>query len=922
MRKLLFIICFLITNIIIAQKKIESNNYLETSKQFYKDLAYDSAYTYAKKSYTFFNTKKNDSLTFASLLELFRSSDKLNNNEADGYLESAKSLAKKLNNPSMVIDAYYYEANSYFFKDDLVKALPLFLKIDSISNDENIKNKTSIEAILKRGEISRIKFTKETTLAAEKLYLEALKVAKEIKSEEMINYIYTYLADVSGLNGNDSQSKEYIDLAFNYFKKNNDIRNLSQVYLLYTVYFLGIDDLQNAKKYQVERLNYLRSTDDKIELARALVYNGSFHRRKTKDFNQAIKSLEEAKTIYNNINNPSIIKTDNYERLLYSLAICNYEVKQYKTAFEYFDQAYDLREDLIKKSSQELTSSLEVKYQTAKKEEEIALLTAQQALIEQQKKNQTYLFLGIITLVALSAGFLIFGYRNKIKTARKLKELDELKSKFFANISHEFRTPLTLIKSPLQLLKQEETNTKKNKNLNLIEQHSNRMLDLVNQLLELSKIDSGNLKLILQKGDLHIFLQTIAEPYQLIAKQEQLTFTKQIETFKNPQWFDKDVIEKICTNLLTNALKYTTKGGSITFGVSKTNNTINLKIANTTNSTDAKDISKLFERFYQENDSHHGFGIGLSLVKELITLYRGTISSKIENNMLVLEVNLPLDIDLLKDISIIKETTESEVINSTVKDTNEDHPILLIVDDNESIRSVLKDIFKAKYQILEAADGVSALKIAVEEIPDLIISDVMMPKMDGFELTEKLKQNEATSFIPIILLTAKTSDESRLKGLQNEADDYITKPFNHDILAAKVQQLIDLRIQLRERYSKELILKPKDIAINSVDEKFIEKLQTVLDKQLSNSDFTADDFSKEIGMSRMQLHRKLKSLLGVSTTEFLRNERLKAAANLLLKKGNINISEIAYSVGFNDVSYFSKCFKEAYNVSPSEYATT
>ena len=231
----------------------------------------------------------------------------------------------------------------------------------------------------------------------------------------------------------------------------------------------------------------------------------------------------------------------------------------------------------------------------------------------------------------------------------------------------------------------------------------------------------------------------------------------------------------------------------------------------------------------------------------------------------------------------------------------------------------MKDIFKENYQILEAADGEQALKIAKKEIPDCIISDVMMPKMDGFEFTKQIKTNELTSFIPIVLLTAKTSDEAHLEGLKSTADAFLTKPFNHNIVKATVQQLISERKKLQQRYSQELILKPVDIVINSVDEKFLQKLQTILDTQLANADFTAEEFATQIGISRMQLHRKLKSLLGVSATEFIRNERLKNAAELL-KKGNGNISEIAYSVGFNEISYFSKCFKDYFGSSPTEYA--
>jgi YesN/AraC family two-component response regulator len=278
---------------------------------------------------------------------------------------------------------------------------------------------------------------------------------------------------------------------------------------------------------------------------------------------------------------------------------------------------------------------------------------------------------------------------------------------------------------------------------------------------------------------------------------------------------------------------------------------------------------------------------------------------------------LPLALSNENAVVIPTKEASSIIDSKTIPDT--ELPILLIVDDNADIRKVLKDIFYKNYQILEAQDGEQALKIAQKEIPDCIISDVMMPKMDGFEFTSALKKDELTSFIPVILLTAKTSDEAHLEALKSTADIYLTKPFNNEIVSATVGQLINERKKLQDRYSKELILRPTDIVINSVDEKFVARLQKIVDENVSKSDYTADDFAQDAAMSRMQLHRKLKTLFGVSATEFLRNERLKIAAELL-KKGGVTISEVAYAIGFNDVSYFSKCFKELYKCTPSEIA--
>ena len=497
-----------------------------------------------------------------------------------------------------------------------------------------------------------------------------------------------------------------------------------------------------------------------------------------------------------------------------------------------------------------------------------------------------------------------------------LIKMNELKSRFFANISHEFRTPLTLIKSPVQSLKSKITTDTSLHELNLIDTNTDRMLELVNQLLELSKIDSGNLKLIVKNGNISSFLNLLMESFKFQAKEKGINFNVNIQKTLFNNAFDKDVIEKIVANLVSNAFKYTPQNEKINFVTSVENHNLNIIVSNSGNKLKKEELHKLFERFYQKNENNQGVGIGLALVKELVNLYQGTITAMIENDELIFTVNLPL-IEANENAIIIPTITATTIIENATSDKNE-IPILLIVDDNAEIRMVLKEIFRENYQILEAQDGKTAFKIAKTEIPDCIISDVMMPIMDGFEFTKQIKNNELTSFIPVLLLSAKTTNEVHLEALKCTADAFLTKPFNNEILNQTVNQLIEERKKLHKRYSQELVLRPVDIVINSIDEKFIEKLQIVIDNQLSNSEFTSENFAASLCMSRMQLHRKLKSLLGVTATEFLRNERLKTAI-ILLDQGNGNISEIAYSVGFNDVSYFSKCFKEFYLKTPTDY---
>ncbi len=874
-----------------------------------KNLNIDSSYSYAKKAFEYYKLTDIDSLLVKSALQLHRINNTTLKKDSIDYFSIAEKIAQKSDNKALLIETAYSKGQVYYLNNEWAIAFPEFLKVDSISKKYSIKNKTTIYAIIQRSEIIRQKFAKETTAEAGKLLSEALKIAKEIKSEEMIHLIYTYLADISGLEDKYEESKKYIDLAYIYYIKKDDIRNLSQVYLLYTSYYIGINQIENANKEQIKRINYLRQKEDNLELARALAYYGSFQRRKTKEYNAAIKNLLEAKSIYELINLTDI---DAFERLIFNLSRCYTEIGNHKEANIYLKEAYNLREDLIEKENRILTSSLETKYQTEKKEQEIKLLSAENKIAVKQK----YIYIALAILFLILGISLFLGFRNRIKTAQKLKELNDLKSKFFANISHEFRTPLTLIKSPVQILQTTVKSENEMKQLQLIDKNSNRMLELVDQLLELSKIDSGKLQLILKSGNIASFLHSIIEPFDFQAKNANINFKTSIEKKSENHNFDKDVIEKIVTNLVSNAFKYTSENENIVFSSNFENENLKLIVSNSGTTLKKEDLSKLFERFYQKNENAKGVGIGLALVKELVDLYEGTIQTKIEHGVLQFEVTIPLAKTPTNAIIIIANENEKPIINSI--ENNSELPILLIVDDNAEIRSILKSIFNEKFKTIEAEDGEKALKIALKEIPDCIISDVMMPKLDGFSFAKEIKSNELTSFIPVVLLTAKTSEEAHLEGLKSTADAFLTKPFNNEIVIETVNQLITERKKLHDRYSQELVLKPTEIVVDSYDEKFIHKLQTILDQNITNSDFTAEEFANQANVSRMQLHRKLKSLFGVSATEFIRNERIKMAAELL-KKESIGISEVGYAVGFNDISYFAKCFKEVFELSPSEY---
>ncbi len=541
---------------------------------------------------------------------------------------------------------------------------------------------------------------------------------------------------------------------------------------------------------------------------------------------------------------------------------------------------------------------------------------------------------------AILIGFFVYRYlrwRWHIKTqlqlehaeTQRLKHLDEFKTRLFTNISHEFRTPLTLILGPAKnQLSQNDLSKENKEELSLIRSNAERLLNLVDQLIDLAKLETGYLKLKVEQGNISILINQLVSSFQYQIKQKKIKLKMSIAEIEKA-WYDKDVIEKIIVNLMANAIKYAPKKGYIDLTVAKQDGHMVVTILNNGSKVDPKDINQLFNRFYQINPNADGVGIGLALVKELVSLTHGSIiANNINEDELQFTVTLPirksafetfsetiepLEVPVEKNENSAKEKTEDEEFNP------QENPIILVVEDNTQLRNYIQSMLKPNYKVLKAANGKKGLQKAINNVPDLIISDIMMPEMNGIELCNALKTNTLTSHIPFILLTAKTGETNELEGLEVGADDFITKPFNSKILLKRVENLINLSKSLQKRYTQHSVLKPKDIAISNLDEVFIKQIEEVLDEHLDDPEFNAQSFSKIMAMSRMQLHRKLVALTGLSTSQFLRSQRLKSAITLL-NSSDLTVSEVAYRVGFNSVSYFIKCFKEAYNTTPNNYA--
>lgn len=529
--------------------------------------------------------------------------------------------------------------------------------------------------------------------------------------------------------------------------------------------------------------------------------------------------------------------------------------------------------------------------------------------------------------------------------SKKLQEVDQLKSHFFANISHEFRTPLTLILGLLQKFEGKTSDKNDLEDYGVMKRNAVRLLQLINQLLELSKIESGKAKLAASQNDIVGFVKRIFASFASYAEQKniRLLFNNKSLNEDTPERiilsFDKDKMEKIFSNLVSNAVKYTPNGNEIEVKINTQNDFTIIKVINTGITISHADINHLFDRYYKvhsaESGLFEGTGLGLALVKELVELHQGKISVTSEYDVTEFVVSFPLGKDHLNTDEIVEQIKKGNEIlefNDLHKPESSknyfdkaeelvievEKDIILVVEDHNDLRKYIKESLSEKFNVIESPNGKDGFKNAIDKIPDLIISDVMMPEMDGYTFCKKIKSNEKTNHIPVVLLTAKASTEDKLEGLELGADDYLIKPFNPDELKLRVQNLIKTREELRKKFTSEMVLKPAEVIVPSSQVQFMERLKGIIEANLENEAFGVDQLSDEAGMSRSQLHRKLKAITNQTTTEFIRNFRLQRAAQLILQDAG-SMSEIAYKVGFNSQAYFNKSFQELFGCSPSEY---
>lgn len=705
---------------------------------------------------------------------------------------------------------------------------------------------------------------------------------------------------------------------------------------------------QGKLKQAVENVRASDSLAQKLENAPALINNQILLSRIY--FNQGLlaKAIKEANLVIDEIKKVGLLSE--YHEVTSLLTELYKANNQPDLALQMMQKSSVLHDSIYNLEKSRQIQELQTQYETQQKENQIALLGKEKALQESELKRKTLqqnMMLGGVALLVIVGFFSIrsFTYQQKQKRklldqqlkqekmeAERLQELDEAKSRFFANIAHEFRTPLTLISGPSEQIIEKNSDQQTLENAQLIRQNADKLLSLVNQLLDLIKLESGLIRLQPVRTNFISFVKGCVYAFQSLAEEKDIQISVNSELEVLEMDFDKEKAAIIINNLVSNALKFTEPFGELIVSVHQNNDTVSLRISDTGVGIPEHQLPYIFDRFYQVDGSFTkkapGTGIGLALVKELVELHQGDIQVASEMHQgttftITLPVKQPnsqhsypeLDHPAQDTQSWITQPAEHRHLSESlsIRDSEVERETILIVEDNPDVRRFIVSILGSLYHILEAENGMSGLKMTSENIPDLIISDVMMPEMDGYEFCRSVKEDDRTSHIPVIMLTAKAGLDSKVEGLETGADDYLAKPFSARELIARIKNLIKLRKDLHNKFNQ-----TQDTSIFAEKENiFISNLKKVIDENMMKEDFNVVDLGKALAMSRTQVHRKLKALTNLSTSQFIRQYKLGKGRELLLA-GDYNVSEVAYQLGFNTPNYFSTCFTEHFGYPPSE----
>ena len=872
--------------------------------------------------------------------------------EALGQYENNINSALKRHMPDQAAKTKIMIGNDCLKQGEIGEALEIFNECLDIFLEIGIPENIA----LAYGRFGYLHFLLENYPKALEYYQRSIEITTNTQLKEPLADIYFQVGEVylktedfprAGLHFQKS-----LDLNLEMGRKNK----IADAYNAFGLLYFAEDNLDQAEVYFNYAMNIRNEIGDQRGLAENYIELAEVHFLK----NDLATGMSWCKKGYDLSTELKLRELEmKAAKCLYK---ANKELGNNSTALQYYER-YNTLEDTL--SIDEAVRKLQmVEFKRERTEDSLAMMEAalkaelayEKNLASEKTKRNTFMFSGIgvliLAIALLSRVYFIRKANKRLEEKNKIIEQEKqraeaserAKEQFFNNVSHEFRTPLTLILGPLEESIQKNSNARIRKNLEIVKRNSARLEKMINELLDLSKLEYGKEKLQARQYEIVKITHDFANNYESLAefRNVELAFNSDSDACKI--WIDLEKFHKILANLISNAFKFSYEGGIVEVNVNtQTPEKVLITVSDKGVGIEEAELPYVFDRFYQgaekENVHRPGTGIGLALTRELVELHGGTITVESERGQgSVFTVAFLLGREHLKDDQIVNEAIQIEPTSlipddklvlrngfehavSSGMDDEPPKPEVLIVEDNPDMRAYIRGILEKDFVIHEAEDGYEGLEYATSSLPDLIISDVMMPRMNGYELAEKLRKDHRTSHIPLIMLTARAALESKIQGLESGADAYLKKPFNAWELSVRVKQLIEKRSKLREYYNQSLSKNEEEKAVDqleSLDQKFMNKARQLVLKHLDNPRLGTTEFAREMALSRIQLHRKLKALTSKTTTEYIRMVRLNQAAHLLRHRTD-SVTQIAYQTGFKSLSWFAKSFKKQFGYTPSEY---
>lgn len=819
-------------------------------------------------------------------LELAKHFLQTNQDSCIYYSRIAQTIGRKTSNPPVVIRSYALIGEAYQKQNKMKEAIASYLKGLELAEKHNEK---SLAGTIYNG-IGTCYFYLNDPKKAEYYLEQAALAKKEANDYQYYSFIAANLAALQIMNQSFDEAIKTLKDAEKTLIKNKQDKYLATVYNSLGAAYQGTKS-DSCVYYYEKGLELSKKNKDYLNMMTTHQNLGDYYLEK-KNYPKAVEYMKNAIAVN------ELRPEDQYKPALFERMSVLYEsMGDFKNAHHYKKLETETRQRLFTAAKQKEIDELEIKYQSEKKEKEIQLHKHE---IEKAKNQQIWLLFGAISLF-LIAGFITYLLFQRKKITQKF---EQEKLRLFENIVHEIKTPLTLIEGPIQIMKQ-NAGVSNQEQLALMERNSKKLMGLVNELLDASKLRKGSFQLHYTTGNVDDFIENNIGSFTGEAKSKDIRIVNSKNNVEKHYSFPSNALEKILSNLIGNAVKYCPPKSEIQVTSQIVEDRLVIRVNDNGPGIPKNEQKKVFRRFFRGKDTSNvnGTGIGLSLVKELVELVQGTIDLQSNSTGTTFAVSIP-----------VQELNTA--VNSIVQ--NEGTPILLLAEDDADTAAFTMAVLKDRFQIIHAKNGLEAIKLIRENLPDIVLSDIMMPEKDGIELLQEIRSDELTSHLPIVLFSAKASLESRLKGLQQGADAYIPKPFSPEELKLMIQNLFATVQRNKEAYKDSIHsektfeerIKSQNAYVNKV-------IDCVIDN-IDNQDYSVTELSDDMAVSRSQLHRKLASLTGFSTTNFISMIRLEKAKDFLSNNEG-NITEIAYKCGFSSQSYFTKSFTEYFGKTPSQF---